>query len=164
MALDVRTTIGIDVAAAPRTIFDLARFVADWPSLLPHYRQVTISSLDGGRILASMHAVRPLAGNHGIGVAWRSEQWADESDPADLRLRFRHVAGFTRGMDVTWHIRPSGGGSRVTIEHEFERPVPLLGRNLVPRLVDTLFVRPIASRTLARFKELAEAPSAAGAG
>jgi ribosome-associated toxin RatA of RatAB toxin-antitoxin module len=155
----MRTTIGIDVGAPPRIIFDLARKVSDWPALLPHYRQVTISSLSAGHVLAEMHAVRPLLGGRGIRVAWRSEQWADDSDPTDLQLRFRHLGGFTRGMDVTWHIRPSHAGSRVTIEHDFERRVPLLGRNLVPRLVDTLFVRPIASRTLARLKELAEAPA-----
>lgn len=159
----MRTTIGIDVAAPPRQIFELARRIADWPSLLPHYRKVTIRSRDGSRITADMYATRPLFGQRGPTVTWRTEQWSDDSDPADLRLHFRHVAGFTRGMVVTWHIRPAGEGARVVIEHDFERRLPLLGPNLVPRVVDHFFVRPIASRTLATFKRLAEAGAQAGA-
>lgn len=102
-----------------------------------------------------MSARRPL-GPLGIPVAWRSEQWHDVTDPDDLQLRFIHVAGATRGMDVTWHIRPSPEGSRVTIEHVFSRRLALLGDELLPRVVDRFFVRPIAGRTLATFKALVE--------
>jgi hypothetical protein len=91
-----------------------------------------------------------------IPVWWRTEQWAEDADADDLQLRFLHTAGATRGMDVTWHIRPTRSGSRVSIEHDFSRRVPLLGDSIFPRVVDRLFVRPIAGRTLARFKMLAE--------
>ncbi len=60
-------------------------------------------------------------------------------------------------MRVTWRIRSAHGGCRVTIEHDFVRRVPVLGPEFVPLLVDRLFVRPIAGRTLATFKQLAEA-------
>jgi hypothetical protein len=55
-------------------------------------------------------------------------------------------------MDVTWRIEPSGGGCRVTIEHDFR---PRIGA-WAP-IVDRLFTRPIAGRTLATFKAIAEA-------
>jgi ribosome-associated toxin RatA of RatAB toxin-antitoxin module len=158
----LRSELAIDIAAPPSRIFELAADIARWPTLLPHYRNVTIQSRTDGRALAQMVAVRrfgPLA----VPVAWRAEQWADDSDPADLRLRFRHVRGVTRGMDVTWHIRPANGdpaagttASRVTIEHVFSRPLPLVGPDALPRLIDRFFVKPIASRTLATFKRLAE--------
>ena len=62
-------------------------------------------------------------------------------------------------MDVTWHIRSTNGGSgsKITIEHDFVRRLPLLGETIFPSVVDRLFVRPIAGRTLATFKRLAEA-------
>ena len=66
-------------------------------------------------------------------------------------------------MDVTWRIEPTEGGCRVSIEHDFRRPIglpivgPLLGDETFPRLVDRLFTRPIAGRTLATFRVLAEA-------
>lgn len=151
----MRTDISVDIAAPPRTVFELARDITRWPALLPHYRKVTIHSRNGGRVIASMAAVRPV-GKSGVPVRWRSEQWSDDSDGEDLRLRFVHIAGATRGMDVTWHIRPTDTGCRVTIEHDFRRPLPLLGDELFPRVVDRLFVRPIAGRTLATFKRLAE--------
>lgn len=151
----MRTEISIDVAAPPRTVFDLARDITRWPVLLPHYRKVTIHSRNGERVTATMTAVRPLW-KSGIRVRWRSEQWSDGTDAADLRLRFVHLGGATRGMDVTWHIRATETGCRVTIEHDFQRRVPLLGDELVPRVIDRLFVRPIATRTLTTFKRLAE--------
>ena len=67
------------------------------------------------------------------------------------RLRFRHLGGATRGMDVTWHIEPTSTGCRVTIEHDFR---PRVGA--WARFVDRAFTRPIAGRTLRTFKALAE--------
>jgi ribosome-associated toxin RatA of RatAB toxin-antitoxin module len=152
----VITAIAIDVAAQPRRVFDLARDIERWPRVLPHYRSVTVRSRDATAVVADMRATRrfgPLA----VPVAWRSRFWSDDTEASDLRLRFVHVAGATRGMDVTWHIRErTEGGCSVTIEHDFRRPLPLIGGELFPRVVDRLFVQPIAGRTLAAFKQLAE--------
>jgi hypothetical protein len=62
-------------------------------------------------------------------------------------------------MEVTWRLRSRpGDGTRVEIEHVFERgPADLL-----PTIVERSFIRPIAGRTLATFKALAEAIHAAG--
>ena len=143
------------VGASPARVFALSSQVARWAELLPHYRRVTIEATRGERILARMVAVRQL-GPLTIPVAWRAEHWTESAQPNDLRLRFRHVRGVTRGMDVTWHIQPVAGGSSVSIEHSFRRPLPLFGDDVVPRVIDRLFVRPIAGRTLATFKSLAE--------
>ena len=155
----MRTSIGIDVNAPARRVFELAHDVRAWPRLLPHYRAARVTPATDGRVVASLVAVRPLGrdARFGVPVAWRAEQWAEADDPSDLRLRFRHLRGVTAGMDVTWHIRPTPRGCRVTIVHEFRRPLPLVGDALLPRLVDRLFTRAIAGRTLRRFKALAEA-------
>ena len=93
-------------------------------------------------------------------VAWRARTWAE---PERRQLRFVHVGGATGGMDVTWHIEPASHGSQVTIDHAFERALPLpflgplLGAGLWPAFIDRFFTRPIAGRTLATFKALAEA-------
>ena len=161
----MRTSIGISVDAAPEVVFRIAGEVRRWPELLPHYRRVTVHGERAGRLVAQMVAVRPL-GRFGIPVTWRAEQWAETDDPADLRLRFRHVRGVTRGMDVTWHITPGAGGAAtadVSIEHVFRRPLPLLPDWVLPAFVDRFFTRPIAGRTLATFKALAES-AARGAG
>ncbi len=151
----MRTETEVQMAAPPTVIFELAHDVTRWPELLPHYRKVTVHSRNGGHIVATMAAIRTL-GPLAVPVSWRSEQWSDASDPLDLRLRFIHVGGATRGMDVTWHIRPTETGSRVTIEHELSRPLPLVGADFFPRLIDQFFVQPIARRTLATLKALAE--------
>ena len=152
----MRSRIEIDVDARGQRVFDLARDVTQWPALLPHYRKVTVLSRDGGEVTAAMHATRQ-AGPLGIPVRWRARTWAEGADPEDLRLRFVHTGGATRGMDVTWHITPRGAaGSKVAIEHDFVRPLPLIGTELLPAIVDRFFVRPIAARTLSTVKRLAE--------
>jgi ribosome-associated toxin RatA of RatAB toxin-antitoxin module len=145
----------VHIAAPPRRVFELAGDVTHWPEMLPHYRRVVIYRRDGERLTARMTAVRRF-GRLDVPVSWSAEHWADATDEADLRLRFRHVAGVTRGMDVTWHIRPTATGSSVTIEHVFARRLPLLGERALPWGVDRLFVRAIAGRTLAEFRALAE--------
>jgi hypothetical protein len=54
-------------------------------------------------------------------------------------------------MDVTWHIDPAGDGCHVSIEHDFRPRVVEFAA-----FVDAAFTRPIARRTLATFKALAE--------
>lgn len=145
------------IAAPPARVFALASQVPRWAELLPHYRAVAVERRVGERILARMVCLRSF-GPVALPVAWRAEHWVETTDHDDLRLRFRHVRGLSRGMDVTWHIRPldGGAGSDVSIEHHFQRRLPLLGDELLPALVDRFFVRPIAGRTLATFKSLAE--------
>ena len=88
----------------------------------------------------------------GLPVAWRARTWAE---PATLRLRFVHVAGATKGMDVTWRIEPRAGGAHVSIDHDFRPRIAVFAP-----FVDRFFTRPIAGRTLGTFKALAEALAA----
>jgi aromatase len=158
----MHSALSIEIQAAPTRVFELARDVSRWAELLPHYRRSAITGHLGDRVLAQFVALRPF-GRLGIPVTWRAACWSDGGDTDDLRMHFRHVRGATRGMRVTWHIRPLHGEaarSQVTIEHDFRRPVPLLGADTVPGLVDRFFTQPIATRTLRRFKELAEAAEA----
>jgi hypothetical protein len=112
---------------------------------------------DGGAVLATFVAVRPLLPWLGLGipVGWRALTW---TEAAERRLRFQHVGGPTRGMDVTWRIEPTADGCRVSIEHDFRPRIRPWAR-----IVDRLVVWPIAGRTLATFKSIAEATSAAEA-
>jgi ribosome-associated toxin RatA of RatAB toxin-antitoxin module len=161
----VRSTIAIEVSAPPDLVFRLARDVSRWPRLLPHYVSVRVIERAGDRTLSDMVARRPLVPALGLGipVAWRARTW---SESETLRLRFQHVGGATRGMNVTWRIEPTATGCRVSIEHDFRRRIglpivgPLLGDEAFPRFVDRLFTRPIAGRTLATFRSLAEALAA----
>jgi ribosome-associated toxin RatA of RatAB toxin-antitoxin module len=148
----MHSSIAVKVEAPAALVFDLARDVERWPALLPHYLRVTARARHpDGSMTAEMVAVRALVPVVGLGlpVAWRSRVWAEE-DP--LRLRFVHVGGATNGMDVTWRFVPEDAGCGVSIDHDFRPRIPGWGWS-----IDRLFVRPIARRTLAAFKSIAEA-------
>jgi ribosome-associated toxin RatA of RatAB toxin-antitoxin module len=149
----VRSTIEIDVAAPAELVFRITRDVTRWPELLPHYVSVRLAGPPGrdGVLVARMTARRPVSGllGWGIPVTWQARAW---SKADDLRLRFVHVAGATKGMDVTWRIEPTAEGCHVAITHDFRPAWPLLAI-----VVDRWLTRPIAGRTLATFKALAEA-------
>ena len=147
----MRSSIGIDIAAPPELVYRLARDVTRWERLLPHYsRSVAVHEEADGRRVCDFVARRSFVPVLGLGVpvTWRSRTW---HEPASRRLRFVHVAGATKGMDVTWTIEPAGGGTRVEIEHDFRPRVPGFAA-----FVDRAFTRPIAGRTLATFRALAE--------
>jgi Polyketide cyclase / dehydrase and lipid transport len=159
----VNSTIGIDIAAPADLVFRLARDVERWPDLLPHYvaaRRQGPPTADG-RLVVAFVARRTLVPVLGLGlpVAWRSLTW---SEPATRQLRFVHRGGATGGMDVTWRITDmtdtAAGRCRVEIEHVFRPRIPGWAA-----FVDRLFTRPIAGRTLATFRALAEAVAAAPA-
>jgi ribosome-associated toxin RatA of RatAB toxin-antitoxin module len=156
----VRSTIAVDVAASPDLVFALARDVERWERLLPHYaRSRAGARLADGSLVVDFVARRPLSGLLGLGlpVAWRARTW---NEPATRRLRFVHVAGATRGMDVTWRIEPdaSGTGAHVAIDHDFRPALPYFAA-----FVDRFFTRPIAGRTLGTFRAIAEALESAPA-
>ena len=155
----MRSQVAIEIDAPPTLVFALARGVERWDRLLPHYARsrVVARGADGDAVLEFV-ARRPLVGVLGLGVpvAWRARCW---SEPAGLRLRFVHVAGATRGMDVTWRIEPRAGDAPVPRESRSSTT----SRPRVPgfaAFVDRAFTRPIAGRTLATFKALAEAIAA----
>ena len=148
----MRSTLSIDVGAPPELVFRLAHDVERWERLLPHYvRSRAVARAADGSVLAAFIARRPLFRLLGLGlpVAWRARTWAE---PDAVRLRFVHVAGATKGMDVTWRIEPLAAGTRVSIDHDFRPRLPGFAW-----FVDRAFTRPIAGRTLATFKALAEA-------
>ena len=152
----MNSEIGIDVDADPALVFALARDVERWSTLLPHYVRSRVVGRDASaRTLVQFVARRQVVPVLGVGlpVVWASRTW---NDPEAKRLFFEHVAGATRGMRVVWRIEPRGdGGAHVTISHDFRPRVPGFAA-----FVDRFFTRPIAGRTLATFKALAEAVEA----
>ena len=153
----MHSTIGIDIAASPELVYRLARDVTGWERLLPHYsRSAAVRTDADGVLVCDFIERRPFVPVLGLGipVTWRSRT---SHDPATRRLRFVHVAGATKGMDVTWTIEPlrvadGRDGTRVEISHEFAPALPGFAA-----FVDAAFTRPIAGRTLATFRALAEA-------
>jgi ribosome-associated toxin RatA of RatAB toxin-antitoxin module len=146
----MRASTSIDIAASAHEIYALAEDVSRWPELLPHYRYVRILRESPRERLAVMAARRGR-----IGVRWTA---VERLDPGTPRIEFTHVSGWTAGMEVAWRFDPFPGGTRVIIEHELEfRLVPLIGEWIGRRIIGDYFIQAIASKTLACFKELAEA-------
>jgi ribosome-associated toxin RatA of RatAB toxin-antitoxin module len=147
------------VRAPQSTIFERASQVEHWPTYLPHYRYVRFRTraADGGG-LVEMSANRPfrLFGKSHFNwpTWWLSEMSVDRQKPA---IRFRHIGGITKGMEVEWTFTPSHNGTHVRIVHIWEGPdVPLLGMWAATYLIGPVFVHGIASRTLVGLSSVAE--------
>lgn len=134
--------------APPDTCFRVAADVERWPDILPHYRWVRFQDRRGfglGRV--EMAAWRPFGGPLRYPTWWVSEMHADADEPA---VRYRHVAGITRGMAVKWEFHREHGATRVRITHSWDGPPwPLIGRFAWKRIIGPHFVSAIARRTLA---------------
>jgi ribosome-associated toxin RatA of RatAB toxin-antitoxin module len=143
------------VHAPLRRIFEFAREVDRWAEHLPHYRWVRFHqrATDGGG-LVEMAAWRPF-GSLRWPTWWMSEMSVNESAP---NVRYRHVAGITKGMEVEWSFIPQGkDATRVRIVHLWNGPsVPLLGIVAAKTVIGPVFVHGIASRTLAGLAAVAE--------
>jgi hypothetical protein len=91
---------------------------------------------------------------------WKSEMAVERSAESSAfipRVRFRHVAGITRGMDVEWSFREEGAGTRVRIVHVWDGPQwPIIGAFAATVVIGPVFVHGIASRTLAGLGRVAE--------
>lgn len=151
------------VRAPVGTMFELGRKVEDWPSHLPHYRYVRFRQrrADGGG-LVEMSAYRPFQiGRPSLGPLrlnwptwWLSEMSVDHEKPA---VRFRHVGGITKGMDVEWTFVRGIGGTHVRIVHVWDGPgIPIVGMWAATLVIGPVFVHGIASRTLAGLAAVAE--------
>jgi len=142
------------VKAPWRTMFDLAKKVEDWPQHLSHYRYVRFRerASDGGGIV-EMSADRPF-GPVGWPTWWLSEMSVDDGAPA---IRFRHIEGITKGMDVEWTFRSAPGGTEVAILHVWDGPpLPFIGIPAATMVIGPVFIHGIASRTLAGLASAAE--------
>lgn len=132
----------------PSAAFELANQVELWPDRLAHYRMTHFregsSNAMGG--IVEMAAVRsfPLLN---WPVWWVSEMI---SDPAAMTIRYRHIEGVTKGMEVEWRFEPSGTGVKVSILHRWARPP--FGRKLAAKRIGRHFVYYIAGQTLQGLK------------
>jgi ribosome-associated toxin RatA of RatAB toxin-antitoxin module len=127
-------------------VFAAAADVERWPEILPHYRWVTMRDRSAGLGIVEMAAWRPF-GALKYPTWWVSQM---EIDPASWQVRYRHIQGITRGMDVVWQLVAADGTTDVSIVHEWAGPRwPLIGRAAAALVIGPVFIHGIASRTLA---------------
>jgi uncharacterized membrane protein len=137
-------------------VFHLATDVERWPRILSHYRWVRFLDRRNGGGTVEMAASRPF-GVFRYPTWWVSEMIADRRAQ---EIRYRHIRGITRRMDVVWRLMEQPGGVAVTIVHEWGGPAwPLIGPLAARLVIGPLFIHGIASRTLAGIKREAERES-----
>ena len=141
------------IRAAMDRAFQLASDVERWPHILSHYRWVRFLDRrdDGGTV--EMAASRPF------GIFRYPTWWVSEMtvDAAAREIRYRHIRGITTGMDVVWRLRPADGAVAIEVVHDWTGPRwPLIGPAAAVLVIGPVFVRGIASRTLAGLKRRLE--------
>ncbi|HKV43744.1 MAG TPA: SRPBCC family protein [bacterium] len=144
------------IAGSPEEIYGYAARVEEWPRWLPHYRDVRVIASRGNERIVEMRGRRGR-----IPVWW----WARQTLlPGERRIRYTHLRGITRGMEVEWRIIPDPRGAVVTIVHDLALGWPLIGRPVAKWIIGPMFVEPIAGATLRRIKMLVEHSTAPAGG
>lgn len=146
----MHTANTIDMAGELEHIVRLAVETERWPEILPHYRWVKV--LEGG---GDDKTVEMAARRDRIPLKWRARQVVDRSGTTPV-IRFTHIWGVTKGMEVSWLFDPHPGGVRVTIDHAFTPPWPVIGGVVAERVIGPQFVAVVAGRTLAVIKAIVE--------
>ncbi len=145
----MHTETAVRIRGNVETIFEYAARVEHWPRWLPHYRDVRVIAAHGLEKIVEMKARRGR-----IPVRWWARQVVV---PSERRIRYTHLRGPTRGMEVEWRFCPGGDGSvLVTIAHDLTLRWPLIGRPVADWIIGPLFVSAIAGKTLGRIKVLVE--------
>jgi ribosome-associated toxin RatA of RatAB toxin-antitoxin module len=134
--------------SSPDLLFKVAADVERWPEILPHYRWVRfLEKGSSGRGTVEMAAWRDFLGPIRYPTWWVSHM---ETDPAVPIVRYRHVDGITRGMDVSWEFIRAAGSTLVRVIHEWPGPSwPLIGGLAARHVIGPHFVSAIARRTIA---------------
>lgn len=134
-------------------VFAVAADVERWPSFLPHYRWVRVLERGTDRSLVEMAAWRPF------GPLRYPTWWVSEMRVVPARaVRYQHVQGITRGMDVEWQFTQEAKGVGVTIVHQWAGPEwPVIGGAAADWVIGPVFIQGIARRTLAGVKARVEA-------
>jgi len=149
----MRTVDRATVAAPLERVFQVAADVERWPEFLKHYRWVRMRERSGTGGVVEMAAWRPF-GLFKYPTWWLSEM---ESVPGENAVRYKHIGGITKGMDVEWKLVPRGDEVEVTIVHEWDGPRwPLISWIAANWVIGPVFIHGIASRTLAGVKRKAE--------
>jgi ribosome-associated toxin RatA of RatAB toxin-antitoxin module len=149
----VRTVDRALVHGSLDRVFAIAADVERWPSFLPHYRWVRVLERGADQALVEMAAWRPF-GLLRYPTWWVSEMRVSPSQA----VRYRHVRGITRGMDVEWRFTQEREGIAVTVVHQWMGPRwPVIGRLAAEWVIGPVFIHGIAWRTLAGVKAQAEA-------
>jgi ribosome-associated toxin RatA of RatAB toxin-antitoxin module len=153
------STVDEQTVRAPLAqIFALAAAVERWPSILPHYKYVRFSDRrsDGGGVV-DMSAYRPF-GLVRWPTWWRSRMRVHAPGGTHApSIRFTHIAGVTRGMEVEWTFERVGDDTHVRIVHLWDGPsIPVVGAVSATTVIGPVFVHGIASRTLAGLAARAE--------
>ena len=149
----MRTLDQTTIRAPVERAFDAASQVERWPRILPHYRSVRFLERRESGGIVEMAAWRPFG-------PLRYPAWWVSEMTVDLRgreIRYRHVRGITRGMNVAWRFVQVDGGVTVTIVHEWHGPAwPLIGPPAAGLVIGPVFIHGIAARTLAGIKRYVE--------
>jgi len=149
----MRTVDQIVIRAPVERTFAVAADVERWPAILPHYRWVRFLDRRDGGGTVEMAAWRPF-GFFRYPTWWISDMTVD---PGAREIRYRHVRGITKGMDVAWRFDPRAGAALVTIVHEWAGPGwPWIGLLAARLVIGPVFIHGIASRTLAGIKKRVE--------
>ena len=84
----------------------------------------------------------------GIPISYTSETVIKQNES----INHRQIKGPLRGLKTTWMFDAIGEDTRVTVSHQLDLKIPVIGRWL-ELIVYTLFIKPLAKNFLVNMKQ-----------
>ena len=149
------------VFASAQKVFEIAADVERWPDHLPHYRYVRFRE----RMQGTGGGIVEMSANRPFGVIQWPTWWVSlmeiqhstQGGGSSPSIRFRHIEGITKRMEVEWSFASVTEGTLVTVLHLWNGPSwPFIGGIAARGVIGPVFVHGIASRTLEGLARAAE--------
>jgi len=114
-------------------VFGVAKDVERFPEFMPDVKRVETLERRGGLVVSEWTAA---VSEFGRTIRWVEEDvWDDEKRTCE----FRCVRGDWQVYQGVWCFREDGGGTRMTLDLEYDLNVPLIGpliKSIISKLVE----------------------------
>ncbi len=127
-------TSTIDVNVKPKPVFQVAREVETYPDFMPDVKSIKILERRDDGYMKAEWVGRVQVGSIDRDIHWIEEVWWDQDS---LTSHFKMVEGDYKRYKGDWTFSPVDGGTRITLNVDFDLGLPLVGP-LIRKLLDKI--------------------------
>ena len=116
----------IDINAEPEVVYNLAKKIEDFPLYMPDVKEITVLERSGNFSVTNW-----VTEVEGTPITWKEKETFDDSS---LTISYQLLEGDLEKFQGAWRFVPKDGGTRVTLDVDFDFGVPAIEELMGPIL------------------------------